>query len=59
MPLSNLNYLNIADNLISDSRKLQPLQMIENLEVYVAGNPFVEGEVWKNKVKNYGIKILK
>jgi hypothetical protein len=43
MPLSSLSYLNIADNLIGDSRKLQPLQMIDNLEVYVAGNPFVEG----------------
>ena len=59
MPLSNLNYLNLAQNLISDVRKLQPLQMIDGLEVYLAGNPFIEEEIWKSKVKNYGLKVLK
>ena len=59
MPLCNLNYLNIARNLIQDFRKLQPLQMIDNLEIHVVGNPFLDGEVWKNKVKQYGLKVLK
>ena len=39
MPLENLNYLNLAQNFIDDHRKLQPLQMIENLEVCIVGNP--------------------
>lgn len=59
MPLNKLNYLNIANNLINDFRKLQPLQTIDGLEIYVVGNPFIDGETWKNKVKNYGIKVLK
>ena len=59
MPLSRLNYLNISNNLIEDFRKLQPMQMIEGLEIYVAGNPFVDGETWKTKVRNYGLKVIK
>lgn len=59
MPLGNLTYLNLANNLINDFRKLQPLQMIDSLEVYLIGNPFIDGEVWKSKVKSYGIKVLK
>jgi len=59
MPLTGLEYLNVANNLISDYRKLLPLQLIDSLEIYVAGNPFVDGEVWKNKIKSYGIKVLK
>lgn len=59
MPLANLSYLNLANNFINDYRKLQPLQMIDSLEVYLAGNPFIDAEVWKSKVKNYGIKVLK
>ena len=59
MPLVNLDYLCLAHNLISDFRKLQPLQMIDNLEVFLVGNPFLDVEIWKNKVKSYGIKVLK
>ena len=43
MPLVNLDYLNLAHNLISDYRKLQPLQMIDNLEIFLLGNPFLDG----------------
>ena len=59
MPLADLSYLNLASNLLRDFRKLQPLQMIESLEVYLAGNPFLEAEAWKGKVKNYGLRVLK
>ena len=59
MPLVNLNYLNLANNLINDFRKLQPLQMVDCLEVYLVGNPFLDGDAWKSKVKGYGLKILK
>lgn len=59
MPLQKLSYLNVANNLIKEYRKLQPLGMIDDLEVYLVGNPFVDEEVWKNKVKNYGLKVLK
>jgi hypothetical protein len=33
--------------------------MIDSLEVYIVGNPFIDNENWKNKVKNYGLKVLK
>lgn len=59
MPLSCLTYLNISKNLINDFHKLQPLQMIDNLEVFLADNPFLDGDGWKTKLKHYGIKILK
>ena len=41
MPLVDLTYLNLANNILKDFRKLQPLQMIDNLEVYLVGNPFL------------------
>lgn len=59
MPLIRLNYLNVSNNLIEDFKKLQPLQMIGGLEIYVAGNPFVKGENWKNKLRNYGLIVIK
>jgi len=33
--------------------------MIGGLEIYVAGNPFVKGENWKNKLRNYGLIVIK
>ncbi len=33
--------------------------MIDNLEVFLADNPFLDGDGWKTKLKHYGIKILK
>lgn len=59
MPLVDLTYLNLANNILKDFRKLQPLQMIDNLEVYLVGNPFLEVDAWKGKVKNYGLKVIK
>jgi hypothetical protein len=59
MPLSNLKYLDLANNLITDCRKLQPLQVIEGLEVFMIGNPFLEGDAWRNKVRSYGLKVAK
>mgnify|MGYP000888460498 FL=1 len=59
MPLANLKYLGLANNLIADCRKLQPLQVIDGLEVFMGGNPFLEGDAWRNKVRSYGLKVAK
>lgn len=59
MPLKSLRYLNIAQNIISDYRVLEPLRRLGKLEVYLKDNPFTETPNWRNKIRNFSIIILK
>ena len=59
MPLKALSYLNIAGNLISDYRVLEPLRRIKRLEIFLKDNPFTEATNWKYKLKQYSLIVLK
>lgn len=59
MPLKALEYLNIAGNLITDYRVLEPLRRIKRLEVFLKGNPFTEASNWKYKIRQYSLVVLK
>ncbi len=59
MPLRSLQYLNIAHNIISDYRELEPLRRLRRLEVYLDDNPFLELPSWKYKIRMFGIVLLK
>jgi hypothetical protein len=59
MPLSSLEYLNIAHNLVSDYRALEPLRRLRKLAVHLKDNPFSEQPNWKGKIRLIGLNILK
>lgn len=59
MILTNLEYLNISNNFVSDVSRLQPLRKLEKIVVCVKDNPFLAKDGWKIKLKQYGVKLAK